>query len=230
MADPNDKSKGVQGDESPFLQALHAIKRGLQMSPAVCEAFIKEIQGLDGVNLFTGRYHLKVFAVNLLSGKAMAHQNGMSCLGACAEAGQHRNVDLLGLALLHSQGEPWRKSAESILRKKCAHELMDEAYMAKVIRGHQVCGRPCFQHTGAVRATVGRVAHVITWAGGMQEELSALSPTFLALAGALVSAAAKPAQRAGIAMYAELFQAFEDGYVRQVRTVPCQQHPRMWHA
>ena len=51
VADPNDKRKGVQGTESPFLQALRAMKRGLQMSTAMCEAFIKEIQGLDGVNL-----------------------------------------------------------------------------------------------------------------------------------------------------------------------------------
>ena len=62
-------------------------------------------------------------------------------------------------------------------------------------------------------------AGVITWAAGVQEELSSLCPTFLALAGALVSAAAKPAQRAGAGIYVELFQAFEDSYVRQVRTV-----------
>ena len=49
VANPYDKRKGAQGAESPSTQALRAIKKGLQVSPVTCAAFLKELQAVKGI-------------------------------------------------------------------------------------------------------------------------------------------------------------------------------------
>lgn len=56
----------------------------------------------------------------------------------CADAEQHKNTDILLLVLLHSLGNPWRKNAEMLLKKKFAAGLLNETSVTRVIKGHQV--------------------------------------------------------------------------------------------
>ena len=47
----SEKGKGKTSEESPFLQALMALKAGLQASPAACEGFTKALLQLSGMSL-----------------------------------------------------------------------------------------------------------------------------------------------------------------------------------
>lgn len=44
----HDKGKGKVGGESPYVQALMALKAGLQASPAACDGFHKVLLQLSG--------------------------------------------------------------------------------------------------------------------------------------------------------------------------------------
>ena len=203
MADPYDRRKGVQGTESPYLQAQRAIKKGFQVSPDTCTAFLREIQAVNGMSgpmLMRG-------CCTLLSMPLTTGTPHMSTPVLHVDAARHRNVDLLVLAMMHSQGD---KSALSILRRKVTQALMNEAFITRVIQGHQVGGSTC--------TMLGECCHADAETHGcwVQEELSDLFPSFLAMAGALIASPAVTVQGTGGCLYVELFAAFDSGYVRQV--------------
>ncbi|BDA41598.1 probable fanconi anemia group D2 protein homolog [Coccomyxa sp. Obi] len=95
-----DRGKGTASAQSPSLQALLALRSGLQASAIACEAFQREVQSIS-------------------------------------EPDQHKNTDVLLLVLLHSLGNPWRKNAEALLKKKFSSGLLDSASVTRVIKGHQ---------------------------------------------------------------------------------------------
>ncbi len=124
-----DRGKGLASAQSPSLQALLALKTGLQASAIACDAFHREIQSISGNNVIVAciMYHLCQPVVTL----------GIHTVWS-AEADQHKNTDVLLLVLLHSLDNSWRKNAESLVKKKFASGLFDGSSVTRVIKGHQV--------------------------------------------------------------------------------------------
>ncbi len=116
------------------------------------------------------------------------------------------------LAMLHSLGNPWRKSAVNLVKRKFCQELMDGGTVAEAVSGFQASFSPGRLKNHAESL----VLHYKTFLFVLQAEMADLFASFLSLAGLLASATAEPVQRAGSRMYSELFLAYQDAYFRQV--------------
>ena len=134
-----------------------------------------------------------------------------------AEAAQHKSFDLLVLVMLHSMGDPWRKSAVGAVKRKFGHELFNGGTIAEAVSGVQVILSP-----GTFKGHFCNACQGLSNESSLlslQAEMGDLFASFLSLAGSLAAATGEVVRRAGSHMYLELFLAYQDAYFRQVEVL-----------